>query len=87
MPVLAIYGVERREIHLVDRLDHEPREVPLRQPIADVGRQQKRLLTIGRDEVLAHADIVLIAPDRPPFTQQPPCKATMGALALEPLQA
>jgi hypothetical protein len=63
VPVLAIHGVERGEIHLRDRLDHEPREVPLRQPIPDVRRQQKRLLTIGRDEVLAHTGIVLTAPD------------------------
>jgi hypothetical protein len=41
--------------------------VPLRQPIPDVRRQQKRLLTIGRDEVLAHTGIVLTAPDRPPL--------------------
>jgi hypothetical protein len=44
--------------------------VPLRQPIPDVRRQQKRLLTIDRDEVLAHTDIVLSPRTDPPFTQR-----------------
>ena len=33
---------------------HKPREVALRQPLTHVGRHQKRLLAITRDEALAH---------------------------------
>jgi hypothetical protein len=71
VPVLSIRAVERLQVHLRDRVDHEPREVPLGKPISDVWRQQKRLLTIGGEKVLAHLGIVLIAPDRP-FAQQRP---------------
>jgi hypothetical protein len=56
-------GIERLEIHLLNRVDHEPREVPFRQPLADVGRQQKRLLTITRDESLRHRGILFNRPD------------------------
>jgi hypothetical protein len=66
VPVVPIGGVERAEIHPRDRLDHKPREVPLGQPLTDVGRQQKRLLPTARHEVLAHAGILLTAPDTGP---------------------
>jgi hypothetical protein len=41
--------------------------VTLRQPVADVGRQQKRLVAVGRKEVLAHARNRLTRPDGPPL--------------------
>jgi hypothetical protein len=67
VPVVPIGGVERAEIHLRDRVDHKPREVPFGQPVTDVGRQQKCLLPIARQQVLAHTGIFLNAPDRRPL--------------------
>ena len=54
MAIGAVLGVELAQIHLRHRLDHEPRKVVLGQPLAQRRRQQKRLLTITRDEVLGH---------------------------------
>jgi hypothetical protein len=64
--ILAIRGIERRRVDHRDHIDHEPREVILRQPLLHVGRQQERLLAIARDEVLRHAEIVLNPPDSSP---------------------
>jgi hypothetical protein len=75
----AISGVERVEVHLRDGVDDKPREVPLGQPLADVRRQQERLLAIGREKVLAHHRMVLTAPDGAPFVQQPPWKGERRA--------
>jgi hypothetical protein len=61
----AIGGVERGQIERRDRVDDKPRQVILRQPLAQAGRQQQLLLAITRQEVLRHARIVLTAPDRP----------------------
>jgi hypothetical protein len=33
VPIRAIRRVERREIHPLDRVDHKPREMILRQPV------------------------------------------------------
>jgi hypothetical protein len=63
--VPAVDGIKRVEIHLRDRVDHKPREVPLGQPVANIRRQEKRLLAIRRKEVLAHHQIVLTRPDGP----------------------
>jgi hypothetical protein len=57
--VAAIRAIERLQSHLRDGVDHEPHEVVLRQPVADIRRHQKRLLAITRDEALAHHEIVL----------------------------
>ena len=67
MPVGAIGRVKRRQIHLLDGIDDEPREVTLRQPLADIRRHQKHLLAITRDEVLPHHRIVLNPPDSTPL--------------------
>jgi hypothetical protein len=56
-------GIERVEVHLADGVDDKPREMPRREPLADVGRHQKRLLAITRDEALAHPEMVLNPPD------------------------
>jgi hypothetical protein len=64
-PVVAIGRVERRQIHLGDCVQHEPREVALGQPLAQARRQQQLLLAITRDEVLRHHRMVLTTPDRP----------------------
>ena len=58
-PIDAIGAIERIEVHLRDRVDDKPRQVPRRQPLADIRRHQKRLLTITRDKALSRAAIVL----------------------------
>ena len=78
MPVDPIGRVEPAQVKRGDGVDHEPREVPLGQPLAQARRQQQLLLAITRDEVLRHPGMVLTAPDGPPFTQQPPRQAAVG---------
>src|SRR5207302_5258705 len=65
--VLAIARVERREVDVPDRVDHEPRQMVLRQPLAQRGRHQQQLLTVTLDEVLSHAQkcLNLTTADRP----------------------
>src|SRR5271155_6099385 len=53
-PVLTVGAIERAEIHLLNRGQHEPREMVLRQPITRVRGHQERLLTIARQEVHSH---------------------------------
>src|SRR4051794_27061273 len=65
-PVDAISGIERVEVHLRDRVDDKPRQMPRRQPLADVGRHQERLLTVASDEALSHPGRLLNPPDRTP---------------------
>jgi hypothetical protein len=48
--VHSIDGVEGDEIHLLDGVDDEPREVVLGQPLAQRARHQKGLLTTALDE-------------------------------------
>src|SRR5271169_3319933 len=64
-PVLAIAGVEGREVDVLDRVDHEPRQMVLRQPLAQRRGHQQQLLTITLDEVLWHPRSVLTAADGP----------------------
>jgi hypothetical protein len=58
-PIDAVGDIERPEIHLRDRVDDKPRQMPRRQPLTDVRRHQKRLLAITRDKALAHHQMVL----------------------------
>ena len=60
--VLAIVGVERAQVHLVHRVEHEPRQMILRQPLRDRHRQQIQLITIPDDEVPAHDPIFVTQP-------------------------
>jgi hypothetical protein len=74
--------MERLEIHLLDRRQHKPRQMPIRQPVTHVRRHQKRLLTITRDEALSHHEIVLNPRTSPRLTRQPqaePAAATESA--------
>jgi hypothetical protein len=64
-PVAAIGPIERIEIQLRHRLQHEPRQMVLGQPLPQRRRQQQLLITITRDEVLGHAGIVQTPPDSP----------------------
>ena len=61
--VSPIGGIERRQIHLLDGIDHEPRQMIRPEPIPHVRRQQKPLLTTTLNEVLRHAEIVLDSAD------------------------
>jgi hypothetical protein len=63
VPILAVSGVERRQIHRVDRVDDEPRQVVLGQPLTQIRRHQQHLLAIARQEVLRHDEMVLTSPD------------------------
>src|SRR5215211_988094 len=73
--IVAVAGMKRRQIHLGDRVEHEPRQVPLRQPLTQARRQQQLLLAITRDEVLRHHRIVLNPPDATRFVRHPPREA------------
>jgi hypothetical protein len=53
-PIGPVDGIKRVEVHRLDSLEHEPREVVFGQPLAHVRRHQKRLLAITRDEALRH---------------------------------
>ena len=57
--VLSVGRVKRLEVHLRNRVDDEPREMALRQPLPHIRRHQKRLLAITRDKALAHHPMVL----------------------------
>jgi hypothetical protein len=46
--------MEPVEVHLGDGVDDKPRQMPRRQPLAHIRRQQKRLLTVARHEALSH---------------------------------
>ena len=63
LPVVAIGRVERAQIKLRDGVDDKPREMPLRQPLAQARRQQQLLIAITREEVLRHPEMVLTTPD------------------------
>ncbi len=64
MTVLAVVGIELSQIHLLDGLDHKPRQMILRKPLAKRGWHQKSLLTITSNEVMGHGGIVSARPDR-----------------------
>jgi hypothetical protein len=50
----AVGSIERPEVELLDRLDHKPGEVVFIQPVAQIRRQQQRLLSVTAEEVLGH---------------------------------
>jgi hypothetical protein len=52
--VRAIGRVETIKIELGDRVEHEPGEVILRQPLPETRRQQQLLVAVTREEVLGH---------------------------------
>jgi hypothetical protein len=62
-----IRGIERAQAHLLDRIDHKPRQMIWREPIPNVGRQQKPLLTTTLNEVLRHTEIVFNGADGTPL--------------------
>ena len=66
VPVLPVSRIERRQVHLRHGVDHKPRQMAVRQPLAQARRQQQLLLTVTRNEVLGHHRIVLTGPDDTP---------------------
>ena len=73
--VVAIARNKRRQVHLGDRVEHEPREMLLGQPLTQARRQQQLLLAITRDEVLRHHRIVLNPPDATPVYATPSARS------------
>src|ERR1017187_607847 len=59
----AVGVIERRQIHLLDARQHEPRKMILRQPLPQTRRQQQLLITVTSNEALGHTPIVLNPPD------------------------
>jgi hypothetical protein len=52
VPICSVGAVELAQIHLCDGVNHKPREVPLGQPIADIRRQEERMITVSGEEVV-----------------------------------
>ena len=67
MTVSPIRAIKSRHVHLPNGLDHKPRQMISRQPIPNIWRQQKPLLTTTLNEVLRHPRIQLIAADGTPL--------------------
>src|SRR4051794_37102363 len=59
LTVVAIDAVESSQIERRDAADHDPREMPIGQPLAQARRQQQLLVAITREEVLRHPERVL----------------------------
>jgi hypothetical protein len=58
MTLSPIRDIKRRQVHVLDGVDHEPRQMIRRQPIPNVQREQKPLLTPAFNKVLGHTEIV-----------------------------
>ena len=50
----AVGGVEAAEVDLLDRIEHEPGQVILGQPLAQARRQEQLLIALAGQEVLGH---------------------------------
>jgi hypothetical protein len=86
-PITAIRPIELAQIHARDSVEYKPREMPLRQRIPNVGRQQERLITITPNEVLSHPGIVLNPPDDTVITRHPLAEAIVGLGDLRTMKA
>src|SRR4051794_38920171 len=86
-PVTAIDGIKGVEIHRRHRLDHEPREVILRQPLPHIRRHQERLLAITRDKARTHTGILVNAPDDPTYATAPDDPGTPAMVRRQGLDA
>ena len=54
VPVGPIGTQERTEVELVDHVQHEPGQMVLGEPVAQVGGQQERLVAVAAKEVVGH---------------------------------
>ena len=59
--VLAVPRVEKVEVHFLDAVEDEPRQVVLRKPVRNRGCHQVELVTIRSDEVIGDGPIEAIA--------------------------
>jgi hypothetical protein len=50
----SVVGVEGREVHLLDRVQHEPRQMVFGQPVRHRRRQQIQLIAFWGEEVVGH---------------------------------
>jgi hypothetical protein len=50
----ALGSVERLKVELVDHVEHEPGEVAGGEPVAQVGREQERLVAVAAQEIVGH---------------------------------
>src|SRR5512132_2596029 len=92
MAVLPVDGIQLSQIHLLHRVEHEPGEVVLRQPLPQARRQQQLLLTITRVEVLSHRATVSSPPDGTPYAtatgpSSGPAAGVIGVARLSDLQS
>ena len=85
MAIGAVTGVELVQIDLRHRVDHEPREMVLMQPLAQRRRHQKDLLTVTSDEVLGHDASSSPARTDAGFVRQPPSLALVARSTWETL--
>ena len=70
--ILAVGRVSHRPVQLLNRLQHEPGEVVVGQPITQAGRHQALLLTLTRQVTLAHEPASLPDPSaRSGYDQHP----------------
>ncbi len=60
----SVVGVEGRQVHLLDRVQHEPRQMVFGQPVRHRRRQQVELVTFWGEEVVGHDVIVATGPVR-----------------------
>jgi hypothetical protein len=60
VPVGAVGTQERLQVELVDHVEDEPGQVALGQPVAQVGRQQERLVAAAAQEVVGHGLFYLL---------------------------
>jgi hypothetical protein len=54
VPVSPIGGQERAQIQLVEHIEHESGQMVARQPVAQIGWKQERLVTVAGKEVVGH---------------------------------
>ena len=50
----AIFFVELRQVKLLDSIKNKPRQMILRQPVSQRWRQQIRLISVARQEIVSH---------------------------------
>jgi hypothetical protein len=61
VPVGPVGTQERRQVELVDHVTHQPDQVIGGQPVAQVGREQERLVRVATAEVVGHGAFYLFA--------------------------
>jgi hypothetical protein len=58
----SVVGVEGREVHLLNRVQHEPRQMLFRQPVRHRRWEQIELVALWGEEVVGHGPILSITP-------------------------